>query len=916
MRESLASILQYSGRAAEADSVFRTAVARYEVSLGESSEETAIALSNHARLLQERAKLDEAEATMRKSLDVTARALGPSSLDYGWRLAALGQILNDMGDLEEAEKVTLQACEIVRDAVGEHHRRFARVLLYLGLIYRKEGRLLESECAYRRCMALQDELYDPEDFAITLSLNNLGLLRYHSGNLVAAESLLRECLARRLSSGDDVATGLNNLAVVLQAAGRLPEARTLLEEALAIRRKALGPDHWLTVLTLANLSEATRNQGRLEEAERLAEESLAAYRRLFGDDHEDTAVSLIRVAVVRSLRGDTDGALEMANEGVATLKRALGERHPRVGTGLNSAALVARLCGERSECERLLAEAGVVFESARARLDSEARIEFGPSPYSRLAGVRLELGKGDEAWAALERYLGRSTVDALVASRSRILSPEEMAREDSLRVALDSAEQRVAALTKAALSDPSAGMPELEAARNRVLQLEVAWSECRLDLVDRHPELAAQPFELDRVQACLGPRTAIVGWLDAAWTADDVETWGYVIRNEGPVRWERLAAPEDSIAVWQRRIRGAFRDPGGVDAERLCLQLHAARFAPLERHLDGVENLVVVVSDLMRGVPLEALGDGRTLVGDRFAISYAPSATAYAWFREHEGASGGAAPGLFVGDPVFPSGADPVPDREPAGRQSAGLATAAIRMQLFRSGVTGSASALDSLPPLPATRQEVEECSGLFPGSDILVGPAATEQAVSGRATAGTLARYRVLHFATHALANDERPEESALVLTRAGLPDPIEAALSGERVYDGLVTAREILEEWTLDADLVVLSGCETALGREVSGEGYVGLASALLRVGARSLLVSLWPVEDRSTSLLMRRFYENWTGSYGDERAGMTGAAMSKTQALGEAKRWLRSLRGPTGVPVYASPFFWAGFILVGSP
>ena len=137
---------------------------------------------------------------------------------------------------------------------------------------------------------------------------------------------------------------------------------------------------------------------------------------------------------------------------------------------------------------------------------------------------------------------------------------------------------------------------------------------------------------------------------------------------------------------------------------------------------------------------------------------------------------------------------------------------------------------------------------------------------------------------------------------------------MAGTRIYDGLVTAEEILREWDLNADLVTLSACETGLGKEVMGEGYVGFAHAFLQAGARSLLVSLWKVEDKATSLLMRRFYENRLGKYKDERRGRAGVPMTKGDALQEAKHWLRDYVDDSGHRPYGHPYFWSAFVLIG--
>jgi CHAT domain-containing protein len=157
--------------------------------------------------------------------------------------------------------------------------------------------------------------------------------------------------------------------------------------------------------------------------------------------------------------------------------------------------------------------------------------------------------------------------------------------------------------------------------------------------------------------------------------------------------------------------------------------------------------------------------------------------------------------------------------------------------------------------------------------------------------------------------------------------------------VYDGRLTVAAIASGWQLDADLVTLSACETALGPQGGGEGLLGFSQVLLHKGARSLLLSLWKVDDTATALLMSRFYENWLG----KREGLK-KQLSKAEALREAKTWLRRLTGAerdrlaadlvkgemrgtevAARPVlrpeeggaqtpYSHPRYWAAFIVIG--
>jgi CHAT domain-containing protein len=248
---------------------------------------------------------------------------------------------------------------------------------------------------------------------------------------------------------------------------------------------------------------------------------------------------------------------------------------------------------------------------------------------------------------------------------------------------------------------------------------------------------------------------------------------------------------------------------------------------------------------------------------------------------------------------------------------------------------------------LPGTRVELARLTELF-GKDkltMLADVAASEPALEALRTSNRLREFRYLHFATHGEANDVKALESHLVLAqdaaaKAALPR------AGLPTLDGQLTAREVLEFWQLDAELVTLSACETALGRPGGGDGLLGFAQAFLTAGSRAVCLSLWKVDDTATALLMDRFYQNLTG----KRTGLKGP-LGKADALAEAKQWLRTLslaeatqrlgtitagvaRGkdqpalkvvvpavdteadPKAAKPFAHPKYWAAFVLIGDP
>jgi hypothetical protein len=243
-------------------------------------------------------------------------------------------------------------------------------------------------------------------------------------------------------------------------------------------------------------------------------------------------------------------------------------------------------------------------------------------------------------------------------------------------------------------------------------------------------------------------------------------------------------------------------------------------------------------------------------------------------------------------------------------------------------------SGSEHFDPLPGARSEVETIARLFKSDDrptkTLLAARASEPELDRLAASGELGRFGFIHLATHGVIDEDVPARSAVILTQTGLPDPLQQALSHQPVFDGRLSVREIQRGWDLNAEMVTLSACETALGRDAGGEGFVGFTQALLTSGARSVCLSLWKVDDTATALLMQRFYQNLLG----KRQGLSGP-LPKAEALREAKAWLRnlppeeaavltrseprnSLKGKAQVTVtrFDHPYFWAAFVLAGDP
>jgi CHAT domain-containing protein len=288
---------------------------------------------------------------------------------------------------------------------------------------------------------------------------------------------------------------------------------------------------------------------------------------------------------------------------------------------------------------------------------------------------------------------------------------------------------------------------------------------------------------------------------------------------------------------------------------------------------------VTIVSDgVLAYVPFETLsGDAphQQSLLERFAISYAPSASALASIRTRSG-------GVALRSKEFIGFADPVYDRPgkmEGERSTTQPAThhAALESELERGF---------DLTNLPYTRTEVSNIRSLFPVArrQIYLGSEAREEKVK----AEKLDDYRYVHFAAHGYIDEQHPRRSGIVLS-----------LNGNEKEDGFLQMHEIMR-LKLNADLVTLSACRTGVGTLFRGEGVLGLSRAFFYAGAASVVVSLWNVNDAATAELMKSFYQN------------LGRGMPKDEALRQAK--LALLKSPQRT--WHHPYYWAPFVLVGEP
>jgi CHAT domain-containing protein/tetratricopeptide (TPR) repeat protein len=708
------------------------------------------------------------------------------------------------------------------------------------------------------------------------------------------------CGVRTLGAGHvHTATCYGNLATCLQAHGEHAEALALCRKALAVHKKALGENHPSAAQSYDKVAGCLSLLGRRGEALALSRKALTIRRKVLGERHPDTAQSYAAVASGLSALGRHAEALPLYRKALAINKSVLGEEHPRTAAQSTNLAGCLWLLGRVGEAVRLLSASLPGQEAARfhraASGFDRALGGYGPSPHALLALGLARQGEPGRAFAHAEASLARALLDDLAPAGKHA---DLAALERELR-RLD--RRLLPLLGRVKLAAPEKKLregllAEHRAVRSRLARLTAAGS-------------SGLVLGLAEIQGRLPADAALVLWLDVEELG---EHWACVVRAKGKPAWRALKGSGKGGA-WTAKDRALpgdlyrlLSDPGAGterEARRLRRALLAQRLDPLGPHLKAkgglpaVRQLLVVPVGWAGAVPVEALST-------EYRISYVPSGSAFTRLRKgHRALSGRSL--LALGDPTFTR---------------------------LKSG---------DLPPrpLPGTRREVLALRRLVLGGTVLLGSDASEQRLDELASAGKLRSFRLIHLATHGSVDWERPERSRLFLARDRLPDPLEQVRRNKPVYTGELTVQAIRERWKLDADLVVLSACQTGLGKERYGDGMLGFAHAFLSRGARCVVLSRWQVDDEAASLLMLRFYEDLLGK----------KPLGRAAALEEARSWLRKLprkeaerlagalalgklkstrgavgplpRGkgakvPGGERPYDHPYYWAAFVLIGDP
>jgi CHAT domain-containing protein/tetratricopeptide (TPR) repeat protein len=827
----------------------------------------AFTLSNIAAIYQSLGDYQQALNSYNQALDL-CRQVGDRSTEASI-LKGVALVYSSLGDYTLSVETSNQALTIFK-SIGDRGQE-AQTLDSIGSVYRVTEDYPKALDNYNQALKLWREqgAVFQEFGTLTGVIRAYESLKDYPKALEAANQAL--LLARQQKSSFTEASALAFLGRIYQASGDYQKALSFSQQAVAGMQKFGRRDAAAKVL--GNIGDTYNSLKQSQQAIATYNQQLILQRRL--GDRTGEADALYNLAVTERTRGNLNAALPKIE---ATIK---------------------------------------IVEDTRSKVTSEElRTSYFATVqkyYEFYIDLLMQLhkqnpSKGYDALAlqASERSRARGLVELLTEANVDIkkdVDPKLLAEETNLQWRIDAKEKKLSQLANQD-STPKQVADLTEEIKNLLNQQQ----QLKIKIRSQNPEYAAlkypEPITLKEIQQQLDKDTLL---LEYSLGKERSYLWAVTPNSlnsyELPGREQIEKAAKNLYSYLKnRRMQRVSGEATAQPTEELSKLI----LAPVADKL-GQKRLVIVGDEALQYIPFAALNDltpqppslpgkgeqvqlssparGRGEVYQPLVVNHEiinlPSASAIAILRKELKGRTKAPKNLAVlADPVFSA-----EDERVSVKPSNIINDPGIQLQASALKRSVSNINLGNMERLKGTRTEAQEILKLVPSSDEL--QALDFDANYNWATSKQLSQYRIVHFATHGLVDSNDPELSGIVLSlvdKQGKPQR------------GLLRLDDIFN-LNLPAELVVLSACKTGLGKEVKGEGLVGLTRGLMYAGAARVVVSLWNVDDEATSLLMQKFYNQMLQRGLSQSAALRAAQLQ----LWQQEQW-------------RDPYSWAGFTLLG--
>jgi CHAT domain-containing protein/Leucine-rich repeat (LRR) protein len=814
-----------------------------------------------------------------------------------YTLHQMGFISNRLGERQQALDYYKQALAW-NQTLGDRPKQ-AIILNNIGAVYYALGEKQQAIDYYNQVLALIREMSDRP--VANINLNNILnipansdiAVRDRPGIPIPLSNILNISPNRLTSSGDrgGEATTLNNIGLAYNDLGEQEKAREYFNQALTLFR-AIG-DRTREATTLTNIGLIYNNLGNQQQALDYYNQALNLRRKV--GDRRGEALTLNNIGVSYSELGEKQKALEYFNQSLPMF-RAVGDRPGEALTLYNSATVKGDQ-GNFIEALSDIESSLKIIENLRTKVAShELRTSYFTTVqnyYQFYIDLLMQLHKTHpkssyniKAFEASERSRSRSLLELLQEANVNIrqgVAPELLQQERNLQQQLDDLEKRRVEV----LSRPNYTPTQKVELEQKWQALLAQYQEIQDRIRSTSPRYAAltqpQPLTLLQIQQQIIDEKTIL--LQYALGKNRSYLWA--VTQTSITSYE--LPPSADIETATSNFRGVvtnkiYRNIPNKIAEtnnklsQMILQPAAAQLAQ--------KRLLIVGDGILNYLPFAAISlpetsgknQNQPLIVDHEIVQL-PSASTLGILRQNYNDRQSPSRTLAIlADPVFSADDERV---KTSATRTNREAIESVNLGLSRSSRDNDVQ----WSRLKFTRQETQIIQALVPDNS------STQfldfQANRTAATSSNLSQYKIVHFATHGLANSTHPELSGIVMS---LVD------ENGKAVNGFLRLTDIFN-LKLAADLVVLSACQTGLGQNVQGEGMVGLTRGFMYAGAKRVVVSLWNVDDEGTATFMENFYQ------GMLQKGLTPAAALRAAqlAMWQQEKW-------------QSPYYWAAFTLQG--
>jgi CHAT domain-containing protein len=821
-----------------------------------------------------------------------------------------------------------KALRLRTEVLGEQHQDTMQVMNDVANAYLFMGRGAESLALHEKTLRIATAAFGSKGGDTELALLTLALAYSNMGREAEAlplfDKILRDSVA---SSGEKSKGSIFNLVRVAGSYSRMnrnAEALKLMQRAMQLRQEVFPARDRETIYFIETLADIYINLNRAAEALPLLADAVQLYTADGGERSFITLRSMNKLAHCHEVAGNMEEARKLHLRVLQLQTEGLGEHHPDTVVSMVSLARIERSLGHQMEAGALYEKVVPAVEALRASGDlspenRQALFAQWVDAYKAYAGILIEAGNHVEAFRLGELSKARTLLESTAvryANQSAVLNTQERERTQAF-------ERRIARLSDAIAATGSRAEQRfvLEADKSRAI---AEYAGYRRELAAKYPKYA----QLNDVKM-LGPEAAREvlpdGCLFISYLLDADRPLVFTLSSRDLHAQELPAVPAlaQTIEAYRRlmsRLVGeldegesAWRLPDGSylvassspgpDAYRVSDAAEIGRYLslkilePLAQRLSGWQKLIISADGALATIPFETLPlAGRLMIADH-DVSYVQSLSMLALLksRDEDYRKRGERKDLFaMGNAIYEEVAGDTKGPRSV-RMTQGAPRAGLDLSKILNRNAGDPQSIQRLftllharwPNLPGTEKEIAKVAEIF-GSEhatVYTRQDATEAKLLQLNSQRLLTDFRYLLFSAHGFLSLEEPALSALVLGQVHKAPGT----------DGYVTAAE-WPGYELSSDLVVLSACETGLGKIVHGEGVMGLPYALYVAGNKNTLLSLWAVADDSTAEFMGAFFSKLKGG------------MDQSAALNQTKR--EFIAGP----LFKDPVFWAPFVLYG--